>query len=182
LGEGIAGYDAAYMRSSPRLARWPWVASVAQIALLPAGCKTIQDRDREAVASAVASAVDGGTADGGRPASRGDGGGIGLRMGTTKPDDFPADIPIYPGSTVALGGRSTGPGKPSWSLTVKTDDSKDQAIARYQQVLGGFQKVTDLNMSDAVLSIWRSAAYDMTLMIGTAADGKTTITLNVASK
>jgi hypothetical protein len=112
----------------------------------------------------------------------GDGGGSGLLMGPTKPVDFPKDIPLYPGSTVALGGRSTGTGKPSWSLTVTTADSKDQAIARYRELLSGFEKVTDLNMGDAMLSIWRSAAYDMTLMIGTAADGKTTVTLNVASK
>ncbi len=111
----------------------------------------------------------------------GDGGG-GLVMGSTKPVDFPKDIPLYPGSTVTLGGRSTGAGKPSWSLTVTTPDSKDQAVARYKELLSGFDKVTDLNMGDAMLSIWRSAAYDMTLMIGTAADAKTTITLNVASK
>jgi hypothetical protein len=158
------------------------VFSAVSFALPSAGCKTAQDRVREEADLQVLAAIEAGSAKLSTPPGGDGGGGGGLAMGPTKPEDFPKDIPIYPGSVVRLGGRSTGAGRPSWSLTVTTGDSRERAAARYKEILIGFEKVTDLNMGDAVLSIWRNPAYDMTLMIGTAADSKTTITLNVASK
>jgi hypothetical protein len=167
-----------HMRTSLRLACVLSAASAALLALAPAGCKSSQDGARGPVESQAGPQATTRTITLG-----GDGGGGGgLAMSQTKPDDFPKDIPMYPGSTVTLGGRSTGTGRRSWTLTATTGDTRDQAASRYKDILSGFEKVTDLNMGDTALSIWRSAAYDMTLMIGSAADGKTTITLNVASK
>jgi len=173
---------ARYMRTALRLA---CVLSAAQFALPALGCKTAEDRNREQALDQTAADLVQAARDAGKRTIRlgGDAGGSGLLTGPAKPDDFPKDIPIYPGSTVILGGRSTGTGKPSWSLSMTTVDSKDQAIARYKDLLSGFEKVSDLNMGDAALSIWRSPAYDMTLMVGTTPGTRTTtITLNVASK
>jgi len=169
------------MRTSLRLA---CAISVVSLALPSAACKSAEDRAREqGVAYVLAPHEAGPEAEKRTIVVGGDAGrGSGLVMGSTKPEDFPEDIPIYPGSTVTLGGRSARADKRSWSLTVTTGDSRAQAAARYKELLAGFEKVSDLDMGDASLSIWRSAAYDMTLMIGTADNAKTTITLNVASK
>src|SRR5271165_1414009 len=129
------------------LLRFARVLCIAHATLLLEGCKTDEDRAREQFAAEIAR----GDVASKRPI-RLDGGG-GLAMGPTTPADFPSEVPIYPGSTPILGGRSTGPGKPSWSLTMTTPDSKDQATARYKSLLQGFDKVSDLNMGESALSI-----------------------------
>lgn len=172
---------ARYMRTTLRLA---CVLLAAPCALPIQGCKSTAERARDQALDQAAMEAFQAIEDAGRRTIRlgGDGGG-GLVTGPTKPDDFPTDVPIYPGSTVILGGRSKGTGKPSWSLSVTTGDSRDVAIARYKELLRGFEKLSNLNMGDAALSIWRNAAYDMTLMVGTTPGANTTtITLNVASK
>lgn len=167
------------MRTSRRLAlRLALAIPMGQLALWVPGCKINGERPRE-LGPPPPGGIFSQTLDGGK---RGiDGGGMVLVQ--AMPDDFPKDIPLYPDSTVALGGRVTGPGgKPSWSLTVTTADPKQQAITRYAAVLKGFEKGVDLDMGDSELSVWKNAAYDVIVMYGTSVDGKTTVTLNVASK
>jgi hypothetical protein len=162
------------MRTSLRTVR---LLTIAHAALWLPNCKHAEDRPEEPSAPEIVM-----RSDAGKRTSRPDDAGSDLAMGPAKPADFPDGVPIYPGSTVNLGGRSKGPGKPSWSLTVTTSDSRSEAAARYPGLLRGFEKVTELDLGDSTLSSWRSAAYDMTLMIGTGADARTRVTVNVASR
>jgi hypothetical protein len=98
------------------------------------------------------------------------------------PDDFPADIPIYPDAGFTLGGRSTAAGKPTWSVTVETEDSKEQVLSEYRRMFGAFAMLSELEMGLASLSVWRNDSYDVILTIGRGADAKTTVTLNVSQR
>jgi hypothetical protein len=98
------------------------------------------------------------------------------------PDDFPSDIPIYPDAGFTLGGRSTAMGKPTWSVTVETDDSKEQVLAEYRRMFGAFAMLSQLDMGPSSLSVWRNDSYDVILTIGRGTDAKTTVTLNVSKR
>ncbi len=99
------------------------------------------------------------------------------------PDDFPAALPVYPDSRVTLGGRQlTATGKRSWSLTTETADAKDRVGAYYRDSLPGFAFLSDIHLGDTSLSVRRSDAYDLDLVVGKGSDGKTTVTLDVVER
>jgi hypothetical protein len=106
----------------------------------------------------------------------------GMVLGPTMPDDFPADIPLYPDAGFTIGGRSTAAGKPTWSVTVETSDSKEQVMSEYRRALSAFQSLSNLDLGDSALSVWRNDSYDLILMIGRGTDGKTTVTIDAASR
>jgi hypothetical protein len=100
----------------------------------------------------------------------------------TMPADFPNDIPLYPDAGFTIGGRAIAAGKPTWSVTVETSDTKEQVMSEYQRTMGGFRMLSDLDLGDSVLSTWRNEAYDVILLVGRGADGKTTVTVNAAAR
>jgi hypothetical protein len=58
--------------------------------------------------------------------------GEAITVGTGKvPDDFPKDVPIYPGAKI-IGGASTGGASPSKSVSLKTEDAPAKVLAFYQ--------------------------------------------------
>lgn len=107
----------------------------------------------------------------------------GLVLSSVLPDDFPTTVALYPGSHVTLGGHQSMPtGKRAWSVTVETGDSKDQVRAYYREHLPGFKPASDIDLGDSALSVWRGDAYDLEVVVGKGADGKTTVTLDVAER
>jgi hypothetical protein len=106
-----------------------------------------------------------------------------LYLTSVAPGDFPGALPVYPGSRVTLAGRrSLADGKLAWSLTVETADSKAQVRAFYDEHLPGFSPASDIDILDSALWVWRSPAYDLNVVVGRGADGKTTVTLDVAER
>jgi hypothetical protein len=106
----------------------------------------------------------------------------GMVLGRTMPADFPTDIPLYPDAGFTIGGRATAAGKPTWSVTVETGDTKEQVISQYHRMMGSFRMLSDLDLGESALSTWRSDAYDVILVVGRGADGKTTVTINAAAR
>jgi hypothetical protein len=99
--------------------------------------------------------------------------------GPAIPDDFPKTLRIYPGGRVTLGGLQTlASGKHGWSLTVETPDPKERVLDFYVKNLPGFTLASDIDLGDSDLSVWRSPAMDLNLLVGRGADGKTTVTLD----
>jgi hypothetical protein len=110
-------------------------------------------------------------------------GEAGIVLTSAAPDDFPPTLRLYPGARVTLGGKEPTPtGRRSWTLTVETADSKDQVRAFYRANLPGFTAASDIDLGDSALSVWRSDAFDLELVVGKGADGKTTVTLDVAER
>ena len=110
-------------------------------------------------------------------------GDAGMVYGSAIPDDFPRTLRLYPGGRVTLGGAQTiSFGKRAWSLTVETPDPKDRVLAFYRANLPGFEPASDIDLGDSDLTVWRSPAMDLDLLIGRGADGKTTVTLDVEER
>jgi hypothetical protein len=114
---------------------------------------------------------------------QGEGGTATVSLGPKVPDDFPKNVPVYPGAKVDLASKANGNnGKPGWSLTLETPDPPDKVASFYRANMTGFVLASDLDMGESKVLTWQSAAMDANVMATKTLDEKTSITLNVAGK
>ena len=160
---------AAVIRALVILASW---------GVLVAGCRTShEDRARRTTGNTPLSAPSWDEVQLGRPD---DGGPV---IGAQLPDDFPKEIPLYPGGRLVAAAKSTGPqGRPAWSVTLETGDTKDRVVDFYKNGMPAFRLATSMDMGDTGMCVWQGSQYDATLMATVGADHKTTATLTAAGK
>ncbi len=160
------------------LARLALVAAVTTGALAGIACKG--SRDGQASPSSSGGRLE--ILDGGLSLLT-DAGVVSMGAGATLPADFPRAVPVYPAAKINMASRSSPRGKPAWSLSLETSDERAKVVQFYASNMGaGFTKASDLAMGDTQMTIWQSAQDDVTLMVATAADDRTTITMTVTSK
>lgn len=167
------------MRIAP-LALLPIVASLA---LETTACKRAAERMKEKAIERQTGGQVNIDSKGGTTIITSDAGTFVAGNGTKVPDDFPKTIPVYPGAKVDLAAKANNPnGKPAWTLTLETGDSKDQVVAFYEAKMTGFKNASDMSLGDTDMSVWQSAGYDVTLMVNAAGNRKTAITISAAGK
>lgn len=117
-----------------------------------------------------------------------DGGDISLSNGTGTvglggkvPEDFPKEVPLYPGAKVNLATRSAK-GKPAWSLALVTGDDTEHVMTFYRSHLAGFQSTSDRTLGETSMSVWQSAQLDVTLVVAQAPSQETSISMTVATR
>jgi hypothetical protein len=168
------------MRTAPAH-RLPVAVLVASLALETAACKRAAERMEEKAIERQTGAEVHLDSKGGTMTFASDAGTLVAGAGTKVPDDFPKAIPLYPGAKVDLAAKANDPkGKPAWTLTLETGDSKDQVVAYYKAKMTGFNNASDMSLGDTDMSVWRSADYNVTLMVNTAGNQKTAITITAA--
>ncbi len=149
-------------------------------ALLAGGCRRAREKAEErAIERQTGGAVQ---ISGGNVTLRIDGGTVAVGANAKVPASFPAEVPVYPGARVGMAAESSQNGKTGWSLTLETGDARDKVSAFYRSSLAGFKQSSVLDLGDAEMSVWQGDRYDVTLMIATGADQKTTLTMTVASQ
>jgi len=159
------------------------VAVVASLALETTACKRAAERMEEKAIERQTGAQVNLDSKGGTMTFTSDAGTFVAGAGTKLPDDFPKGIPVYPGAKVDMAAKANNPkGKPAWTLTLETGDSKDQVVAYYKAKMAGFKNASDMSLGDTDMSVWQSADYDVTLMVNSAANQKTAITISAAGK
>jgi hypothetical protein len=172
----------------PTSARLRFVFALAAAIALPAiACKSAAERAREKAEEKAIEQKTGGQVKvdekKGTLTIVTDAGAMTLGTGTSIPADFPKTVPLYPGATPGFAAKSTDPhGKDVWSLQLETGDAKDKVIAYYKANLSGFTLATNLDMGESSMQVWQSPTLDVTLIIASESDAKTSITENVASK
>jgi hypothetical protein len=157
-------------------------AVAVSLALAPSACKRASERAEER-------AIEQQTGDQVRVDSEkqtvtvgNDAGSLVSSLGSKVPDDFPKVVPIYPGGKPMIAAKSSNPqGKPAWSVTLETDDTKDKVVAYYKANMSGLKLASDMDMGQTDMSIWQSPQYDVTLMVSEA-DQKTTIIVSATGK
>src|SRR5579884_1295834 len=117
----------------------------------------------------------------GEPTTSTDAGTVWAGPEARVPDDFPKDVPIYPGAEIDLAAKGTR-GKAAWSVTLEAADPKDRVVAYYRAHMRGFTVVSDVDVGETHMFVWQSPAYDVTVMTDSAGLDKTGITVNVAAR
>jgi hypothetical protein len=98
------------------------------------------------------------------------------------PDDFPKNVPVYPGAAPKVAMKSAAGGKETWSVIVETMDAKDKVVAYYKANMSGFTVASTMDVGTGTMTVYQSPKLDVTLMTGAESGGKTSITLSVTSK
>lgn len=93
------------------------------------------------------------------------------------PDNWPKDIPAYPGAKVTA---SLLTGK-NGMLMLETSDSTDKVLAFYKANVGGMKEEANMNAGGTSIVTYADKAAGRELAVGaTAQDGKTMIHLQVS--
>jgi hypothetical protein len=147
------------------------VAAVAALVVCASGCRKAKVEEKD-----TSSQV---RMDGGDITLSSSGGTVGL--GGKLPDDFPKDVPVYPGANIIMATRSST-GKPAWSLTMTSGDDTEHVMAFYRTGLKAFTTVSDHTMGDTYMAVWQSPRLDVTLLVAKAPAQETSISMTVAGK
>jgi hypothetical protein len=162
------------------------LAVVAPFALPSVACKRMGERAREKAEEKAIEQQTGGQVkldnDKGTMTIVTDAGAMTLGSGAKLPADFPSAVPPYPGATVQFAAKTSNAGKDAWSAAFETADSKDKVVAFYKSNLGGFKQASTMDLGESVVQAWQSPKYDVSLIIATDTEGKTSITLGVTAK
>jgi hypothetical protein len=95
------------------------------------------------------------------------------------PDNWPKDIPAYPGAKVTASLLSGKNGM----LMLETSDSTEKVLAFYKSNLGSMKEEANMNAGGTSIVTYEDKAAGRELAVGaTAQDGKTMIHLQVSSK
>jgi hypothetical protein len=141
------------------------VALLLAATSLPAACKSA-DKDKSAPSASTTTGTDQVQISNGSITVKTDAGTFAIGGDTKIPDDFPAAVPIYPGAKATLAGKSSsGPGKPSWSVTLETPDDGAKVVAFYKSKLASFTVASDLAVGDSNMTAWQGPKYDVSLMV-----------------
>lgn len=166
---------------------FPAVLLLAAAFTLPSvGCKRLAERAAE---KAEEKAIEKGT--GGQVSINGQKGTMtivtdagAVTMGETAkiPDDFPKNVPVYPGATPKVAVKSAQGGKDTWSVVLETTDSKDKVVAYYKANLSGFTQASSMDVGTGFMQVYQSPKMDVSLVVGSESGGKQSITLSVTTK
>jgi hypothetical protein len=151
------------------------VLLLTAVALLPAGCRNekIEEKSIEGVTGGQV------RIDGGDISLVNSAGAVGL--GGKVSDDFPKEVPIYPGAKVTLATRSAK-GKPAWSLALVTGDDTEHVMTFYRSHLAEFQSTSDRTLGETSMSVWQSPQLDVTLVVAQAPSQETSISMTVSNR
>jgi hypothetical protein len=96
------------------------------------------------------------------------------------PDTFPKDVPVYKGAEIV---HTMAQGTGAHSVTMRTGDDMEKVAAYYDSELAskGWKKAQEINMAGRVMRGYEKGGRVVSVM-GATADGKTHISLTVASK
>ena len=165
----------------------PLVLVLAAASALPtAGCKRLAERAAEkAEEKAIEKQTGGQVSINGQKGTMTivtDAGAVTMGELAKIPDDFPKNVPIYPGSKPKVAVKSATGGKDSWSIIVETTDSKDKVVAYYKANMSGFTQASTMDLGTSAMEVYQSPKMDVSLIVGSESDGKQSITLAVQTK
>jgi hypothetical protein len=164
----------------------PMLAVLATSAFGAAGCKRMAERmEEKGIEKSTGGQVHINGENGTISVTNDSGTGtVSVGTGAKLPDDFPATIPIYPGAKPSLAAKTADPrGKAAWSLALETADAKDQVVAFYKAKMSGFTVESSMDMGTTSMNVYKSAQYEVTVMVATESGSKkTVITINAVTK
>jgi hypothetical protein len=172
----------------PTRFRLPFALALAAAVALPGvACKSAAERAREKAEEKAIETQTGGQVQlddkKGTLTIVTEAGAMTLGTGSSLPADFPKSVPIYPGATTGFSSKSADPrGKDVWSVQLESGDSKDKVVAWYKANMGGFTSASDMDLGESSMQVWQSPKLDVTLIIGSEPNAKTSIMLNASSK
>ena len=170
----------------------PLVASLAVLSLVGLGCnpmQSVQDKVSQKVGDSIASGILS-QASGGKVDVNGNEGnytfkdnktGASYSVGSnvTIPDNFPKDVPLYPGAkalTVSMGQAS----KSDASLTLQTSDDTQKVVKWYADQLKGWKEASSYSMSGSEIRAYEkdTLKLNVTILQGSDTDKGSVITLS----
>ena len=165
------------------------VALLSVTALASTGCKRLAEKAEEkAIERAEEKALE---KNGGGQVSINNGGGsmtittdagtVQLGNGAHIPDDFPKEVPVYPGAKPTASIKSSQGTKPVWTVTLETTDSKDKVAAYYKANLSGFTQKSAMDLGTGSILVYESPKYDVTFTASTEG-AKTELLVNVVAR
>ncbi|HEY5242599.1 MAG TPA: hypothetical protein VIJ22_14065 [Polyangiaceae bacterium] len=163
------------------------VLLAAVVALPSVACKRLAERAAEkAVEEAIEKQTGGKVSINGQKGTMTvvtDAGEIMIGPSATIPADFPKDVPLYPGAKPQLAVKQADPkGKITWQLNLETADPTAKITDYYKANSAGLTLETTFDMGTSATRIYQSPKYQVTLMIGAASGGMTSISESVSQK
>ncbi|HEY8091321.1 MAG TPA: hypothetical protein VIF09_25835 [Polyangiaceae bacterium] len=170
-----------------RTSRLAVVALLAASTLATTGCKRLAEKAAEKAEEKAIERAAG--AKGVQINSNGQGsmtvvtdaGTVMLGSGAKIPEDFPKEVPVYPGASPTASIKTSEGARPAWTLTFETTDSKDKVAAYYKANLSGFTQKSAMDLGQASILVYSSAKYDVSLTANQQGP-KTEILLAVSGK
>ena len=92
-----------------------------------------------------------------------DAGTVMLGTGAKIPEDFPKEVPVYPGAQPTASIKSSQGNKPAWTITLETTDPKEKVAAYYKSNLSGFTQKSAMDLGQASILVYESPKYDVSL-------------------
>ncbi len=98
--------------------------------------------------------------------------------GVKLPEDFPKDVPVYPGAKIASAVSSAQSGTSGHMVTLETSDSPDKIATFYKAKFSGWQVKMEMSSGGGkVLLLESPDAKRSVTVVANPANGVTTVTL-----
>lgn len=161
----------------------PPVVALVLLAVVLGGCNKIKEKLAEKAAEKVVESTTGEDVD---LSSSSGGATITDKKSGTKvtagsaarlPDDWPADVPPYPGAKLA--GAFSSP--QSMSITMQTDDDPPKVASFYKDKLRGMKNTATLDLGAQQVLTFDESKRTVSVTVG-AGNSATTITIAVATR
>jgi hypothetical protein len=174
------------MRTTLLAAAAAAVALLAVSAASTVGCKRLAEKaaekaEEKAIENAGGGKVQINSGENGSMTIVTDAGAVTIGTGAKIPDDFPKEVPVYPGAKPTMAMKSANAGKDVWSVTMETPDTKDKIVAFYKSKMTGFTEQAMQDMGQASILVYVSPKYQVTVTAN-GQGGKTDVMLSVAVK
>ncbi len=107
-------------------------------------------------------------------------GSVQFGAGASVPDDWPKDVPVYPGAKVTLAIASKDTGSKGYALTLESKDSPKAVHDYYKSKLSGYTVALDAVAGDMHMLSLRNAATGSDVTVNTAENkGNATTTIQL---
>ena len=97
-------------------------------------------------------------------------------------DDFPSEIPKYPGGSVNSNIRSSSSGDTYWSNSVSTKDSMTKVLAYFKTEMSSWTEETTFTVNNSTTTSYRKGDLQVTISVSSEDNGDTTIAYNVTKQ
>jgi hypothetical protein len=145
-------------------------------AVAPLGCKKIREKMEQKVAEKAVEGMTGGQVqiEGDKVTVNGKDGNGSVQFGTAKlPDDWPSEIPVYPGAKLLTAMTTTDKGVSGHVLTLETTDSVDKVITYYKSKLSGYKSMLDMSSGEGHTLALENDATHLQVNISATPQGNT---------
>lgn len=105
-----------------------------------------------------------------------------VTTGNALPDDWPKDIPTYPGATIQFSGTANPDNEaPGMATMMTTADSADAVATFYQTAMknGGWKIESTMKMGEGTILVGSKDTRNLSIAIGSYDNSQTSITIGV---